>query len=329
MGQTPAAIELYEQALAIAREIGDRGGEGADLGNLGNCYDDVRADQRAIDLYEQALAIAREIGDRSGEGAALGNLGNSYVTLGEVRRAIDLYEQALAIAREIGDRGGEGAALGNLGNCYAALGADPAAIELYEQALAIAREIGDRGGEGNALGNLGSRLRPWGRSGARSSSTSRRWPSPGRSATAAAKAAHLGNLGSCYATGGGPARDRALRAGAGHRPGDRRPQAARLHPEHLAEAYTDLGDWSQAIRYGEDGVQIADEVGFAQGSSEGRVQLAVAYLHAGEYDLARATAQAARDTTTRRRATMSRWCSVSPSRARGASMRPERRFATR
>ena len=35
-------------------------------------------------------------------------------------------------------------------------------------------------------------------------------------------------------------------------------------------------------------------VGLAQGSSEGRVHLAIAHLHAGEYELARATAQTAR-----------------------------------
>ena len=74
----------------------------------GVAYADLGQVERAIDSYEQALAIAREIGDRRGEGADLGNLGNAYADLGQVERAIDSYEQALAIAREIGDRRGEG-----------------------------------------------------------------------------------------------------------------------------------------------------------------------------------------------------------------------------
>ncbi len=38
LGQVDQAIEYYEQALVISREIGDRQGEGADLGNLGRAY---------------------------------------------------------------------------------------------------------------------------------------------------------------------------------------------------------------------------------------------------------------------------------------------------
>ena len=102
------------------------------------------------------LAIAREIGDRRGEGNALGNLGIAWRDLGEPRKAIEYFEQKLAIAREIGDRRGEGNALGNLGLAWAALGEPRKAIDFYEQQLAIAREIGDRRGEGNALFERGA-----------------------------------------------------------------------------------------------------------------------------------------------------------------------------
>ena len=101
-------IEQYEQALVIDREIGDRRGEGADLGNLGMAYAALGEVRRAIEQYEQALVISREIGDRRGEGADLGNLGNGVRGPGQVGRAIEQYEQALAISREIGDRRGEG-----------------------------------------------------------------------------------------------------------------------------------------------------------------------------------------------------------------------------
>ena len=149
------AIEYHEQALAIAREIGDREGESTTLGNLGNAYSDLGELRKAIEFYEEALTISREIEDRQGEGVDLGNLGNAYSDLGEIRKAIEYHEQALAIAREIEDRGGEGTTLGNLGNAYYALGEIRKAIEFYEEALAIAREIEDRGGEGVDLGNLG------------------------------------------------------------------------------------------------------------------------------------------------------------------------------
>ncbi|MFH0982870.1 MAG: tetratricopeptide repeat protein, partial [Planctomycetota bacterium] len=69
----------------------------------------------AIEFYEQDLVIAREIGDRRGEGAALGNLGNAHADLGDARKAIEFYEQQLVIVREIGDRLGESRASWNMG----------------------------------------------------------------------------------------------------------------------------------------------------------------------------------------------------------------------
>ena len=57
--------------------------------------------EKAIGYYEQALAIAREIGDRRGEGAGLGNLGLAYKNLGQVEKACVLWREALKIYEEI------------------------------------------------------------------------------------------------------------------------------------------------------------------------------------------------------------------------------------
>jgi len=156
LGKNQQAINYYQQSLTIAREIGDRAGEGAALGNLGNAYYSLGDYQQAINYHQQHLTIAHEIGDRNGEGNALGGLGNAYHTLGDYQQAINYHQQHLTIAREIGDRAGEGAALGNLGNVYNSLGDYQQAINYYQQHLTIARDIGDRNGEGAALGNLGS-----------------------------------------------------------------------------------------------------------------------------------------------------------------------------
>ena len=78
--------------------------------------------RKAIKYHEKHLKIAIEIGDRGGEGAANGSLGNVYRSLGDYRKAIEYHEEHLKIAIEIGDRGGEGTANGNLGNTYNSLG---------------------------------------------------------------------------------------------------------------------------------------------------------------------------------------------------------------
>lgn len=155
LGEARKAIEYYEQRLVFAREIGDRSGERITL-NIGNAWNALGEPRKAIELYEQALAITREIGDRRSESSALCSLGVAWTSLGEPRKAIDFHEQALVISREIGDRRGEGSGLGELGNAWATLGEPRKALAFHEQWLVIAREIGDRSGEGIALGCLGN-----------------------------------------------------------------------------------------------------------------------------------------------------------------------------
>src|SRR5579864_650330 len=155
LGEPRRAIELLEQALKIDREIVDRRGEGCSLGNMGIAHAALGDLHRAIDFFKQNLAISREIGDRRGESNALGNLGNAYVGLGEPHRAIELYERQLAISHEIGDCQGESIGLGNLGNAYAHLGEHQRAIELYEQQLDLGHATGDRWQVAHASWNLG------------------------------------------------------------------------------------------------------------------------------------------------------------------------------
>jgi tetratricopeptide (TPR) repeat protein len=155
LGETRRAIQVYKQALLIDREIGDRRGEGLELANLGLAYADSGEISTAIQFFGQALFIVREIGDRRGEGNVLGNLGLAYNNLGEAERAIQFLEQQLTIVLEIGDRRGEANTLGNLGNAYQNLGDTHHAIQFFEQSLLVVRQIGDRRGEGKALGNLG------------------------------------------------------------------------------------------------------------------------------------------------------------------------------
>jgi CHAT domain-containing protein len=156
LGDYAKAIEYHQQHLAIAREIKDRQGEGASLGQLGSAYHSLGDYAKAIEYLQQRLAISREIKDRQGEGTSLGNLGGAYQSLGDYAKAIEYQQQSLAIAREIKDRLGEGAYLGNLGLAYNSLGDYAKAIEYQQQSLAIAREIKDQYSEGAFLGNLGN-----------------------------------------------------------------------------------------------------------------------------------------------------------------------------
>jgi hypothetical protein len=57
--------------------------------------------RRAIEHYDQALTVSREIGDRRNEGASLDNLGLPHAELNMTARVLDLWQEALRIFEEI------------------------------------------------------------------------------------------------------------------------------------------------------------------------------------------------------------------------------------
>jgi len=97
--------------------------------------------REALQSWEQALQIYREIGDRQGEAASLGNLGIAYRSLGQYEKAIEYHQQSLAIAKEIGDRQGEALSLNNLGAAYRDNQQPLEAIKHLEASLTIYIEI--------------------------------------------------------------------------------------------------------------------------------------------------------------------------------------------
>jgi tetratricopeptide (TPR) repeat protein len=51
---------------------------------LGLCSHSLGRVEQAVEHYQRALSIAREVGDRRVEGYALGYLGRAHVTLGQM-----------------------------------------------------------------------------------------------------------------------------------------------------------------------------------------------------------------------------------------------------
>ncbi len=147
LGNPLRALELLDAAVEIAQRV-DKRLELESLHTLALVYRAIGQPKEALRLYEQALPISREVGDRAGEGAILNNLAGVYRAIGQPKEALHLYEQALPISREVGDRAGEGTTLNNLALVYRAIGQPKEALRLYEQALPISREVGDRAGEG-------------------------------------------------------------------------------------------------------------------------------------------------------------------------------------
>src|SRR5262249_59448123 len=107
----PVSRKATERIKSLA--LGDRHGEGSTLNNLGNVYQSQSRWAEAIAVYEQRLAIYRELGDRHREGQTLNNLGIVYRSQSRWAEAIAVYEQSLAIYRELDYRARAGERLNN------------------------------------------------------------------------------------------------------------------------------------------------------------------------------------------------------------------------
>lgn len=141
LGKYEEAINFHQQHLTIAREIGDRRGEGAALGGLGNVYRNLGKYEEALDFHQQQLVIAREIGDRNGEGTALINMGATQFKLKKYSESLINNQVALEIFQEIGDRSGDAEVFKNLAELHHALGEIEVARQYCQQALVLATEL--------------------------------------------------------------------------------------------------------------------------------------------------------------------------------------------
>jgi len=154
-GDYPAARVLHEESLVIRRELGDRPGIAASLGNLGNVALNQGDYPAATALQEQSLAIRRELGDRYGTATTLNNLGVVAINQGDYPASRAVLEESLAISRELGNPHSIALSLSNLGHVALDQGDHPAARALLKEGLAIRRDLGDRFGIATSLSNLG------------------------------------------------------------------------------------------------------------------------------------------------------------------------------
>ncbi|HEX2988103.1 MAG TPA: tetratricopeptide repeat protein, partial [Chloroflexota bacterium] len=143
-----------EEALQLAREIGDRLGEVDALNNLAGIETNL---ERARNLYEECLAIRKELGDRSAIAGATMNLGVIAMSLGDYETARTRYEESLATARDVGNKALVAWIIFNLAGLATEQGDVGQARIFLEESLSMCEELGDRDSVCNArimLANL-------------------------------------------------------------------------------------------------------------------------------------------------------------------------------
>ena len=155
IGDKPQAFEYFEDVLPIRQALGDRYGEARTIDAIANSYLLLGDRTQAIDYYNRVLPLWRSLEDPIAESQTFTNLGLAYYYLGEYNKALENYYLALPIIKKMEDKAGEAYAFNNIGLVYWAFGDADNAIESYNRALALARETGTEGLEAQALSQIG------------------------------------------------------------------------------------------------------------------------------------------------------------------------------
>jgi len=165
-GDYSAAPALYEQALAIFKEVGDLAGIASVLKALGWRAMRTGDYEQAQSRFEEGLVACRQSRDLHQIISALAGLGELAVRRGRYDRAGELLRESLENSRSLGEKWSIAIALGSLGWVALLQGNFKEMRRFLGESLEVRMQTGDRGGIAWCLeklaeaGNLQSRFRP-------------------------------------------------------------------------------------------------------------------------------------------------------------------------
>ena len=114
VGRTHRRAQLYEEGLALWRELRGQQGLAYSLGGLGEVQRAQGRSAAARALYEESLALRRELGDRPNTAIALRQLGLTALDLGDLADARGRFIESLSLSRDLGSPRGIALALEGL-----------------------------------------------------------------------------------------------------------------------------------------------------------------------------------------------------------------------
>ncbi len=97
------AIEKYEKALPLWRDLEDSYMEALTIYTIAAIYFDLGYLEQAIKYYSKSLPLVRKINFRIGEAVILSNLGSIFVGLGEKQKALECLKMSLNLCQTVGD----------------------------------------------------------------------------------------------------------------------------------------------------------------------------------------------------------------------------------
>jgi len=150
-GRRAEAMPLLDEALAIARTLGDEGEQGRVRVALGTVSRLLGHPQEAREHLEKALIHAGVVGDPALKADAHASLGAVQYELGDRTAAARSFASAAEGFQQVGDRGREASARLNVAMTHDGAGRLSAAEEGYRRAQELYEAVGEPRGAGAAL----------------------------------------------------------------------------------------------------------------------------------------------------------------------------------
>jgi len=138
------AREWFEDALAQAKEHGERVEEASILNNLSLSFMDSGIPEQAREYAEKALTISQDIDDQQGEASSLVTLAKANRLLSRLKQARTLARRAMENYCSSGDQAGIALCNFELGMLALIEGDYDEADILHRKAIAIFKKLGDR-----------------------------------------------------------------------------------------------------------------------------------------------------------------------------------------
>ncbi len=149
------ALENYNKALEVYKEIDHKAGFAAVLTNIAAVYKTTGDVEKALDYNMQAIATCQETGDEKTLAKTLNNVALIYHSQGNIAGALDYLFQSLKIREKLQDTLSISNVYLNLGLMYTAQNKKNKSLEYYLKALAIRQQRNDNSGAATVLNNIG------------------------------------------------------------------------------------------------------------------------------------------------------------------------------
>ena len=138
-----AALESYNEALKLFRQVGDKLGEANVRKAIGDVQQFRKEMDAALESYNEALKLFRQVGAKLGEANVLAASCRLFLSSGDLETAEKQLELVIAMRRQIGDMYSEGADYGNFSVALLNLGNKNKAKEYAMKARKAFEKVGE------------------------------------------------------------------------------------------------------------------------------------------------------------------------------------------